>query len=417
MIFIGIVSSIHLPQGLISHPETGLFFQYVGQLAPNERVMNLSMAIPITISGCYLIPLDIAKSMAPCSNLFHLPQSTDHQNRFKRDPLGWILGGSALVIGTVNSIAIGELRSQITDYANKLQDLQSKVELNGATLITVRDGVISIGKELKATQNLLTDQSKAIAQLEHNDAALNESIAYLAREQQQLHLRQENSLLYQSLIEMYEDRPSLLFMAPSDMSYVIAKVFEEAQLNYTTLYGHLPTIEAIRMLLVFQSLTFHASTTYKATEPDEIGRFIITNYFALPQPNVYFNVFRLTTIPFFNNGEFIKLTHIPMYIAQHINNSNTIEWTSDEINLCHFSTITICKDIPSIGNGVMNSRCIEQILNNYNLTTCRYEAVPSAHSFRVKLMQSWWAISSESNITCLKQPIIPTVLASEVKNN
>ena len=186
---------------------------------------------------------------------------------------------------------------------------------------------------MKATQTLLADQNKAITQLQNNDATLNESIAYLAREQQQLHIRQQNSLLYQSLIEMYEDRPSLLFLAPSDLSFVIAKVFEEAQLNYTTLYEHLPTIEAIRILLVFQSMSFHPSTTYNTTDPDEIGRFIITNYFALPQQNVYYHVFRLTTIPFFNNGEFIKLTRIPIYIAQHINNSNTIEWTSDEIHV------------------------------------------------------------------------------------
>ena len=291
------------------------------------------------------------------------------------------------------------------------------MKLNSATLISVRDGAISLGKELKATQNMLTVQNKAITQLETDNALLNESIAYLAREQQKLQLRQENSLLYQSFIEIYEDRPSLLFLAPSDSTFLIAKVFEEAQLNYTMLYGHLPTIEAIRMLLVFQSVSFHPTTTYNATNPDEIGRFIITNYFALPQPNVYYNVFRLTTIPFFSNGEFIKLTRIPIYIAQHNNNSNTIEWTSDEVHLCRFSKITICKDIPSIGNGVMNSRCVEQILNNNNLTTCRYEPVPSAPSFRVKLMQSWWAISSESNITCLKQPIIPTVLASEVKDS
>jgi hypothetical protein len=169
-------------------------------------------------------------------------------------------------------------------------------------------------------------------------------------------------------------------------------------------------------LLTLQVISFHPSTTYNASNSDEIGRFVITNYFAVPQPDVFYNVFRLTTIPFFNNGLFIKLARIPMYMAQHVNNNNTIEWNSDEIQSCRFGIVTTCKDIPSIGNGVMTNRCVEQILNNDNLTKCRYEPVPSAHSFRVKLMNSWWAISSESNITCLKQPIIPTALMSEVRN-
>lgn len=158
--------------------------------------------------------------------------------------------------------------------------------------------------------------------------------------------------------------------------------------------------------LLLRRILFFMISKYDSTEPFD----------SLPQPNVYYNVFRLTTIPFSVNGEFLKLTRIPIYFAQHINSSNTIEWTSDEVHLCRFGTITVCKDIPSIGNGVMNNQCVEQILNNQNLTTCRYEPVPSAHSFRVKLMQSWWAISTESNITCLKQPIIPTVLAAEVKH-
>jgi len=105
-----------------------------------------------------------------------------------------------------------------------------------------------------------------------------------------------------------------LFIAPTDSSFVIAKVFEEAQLNYTTLYEYLPAIEAIRMLLVFQSVSCHSSTTYHATDSNEIGRFIIINYLALPQPNVYYNVFRLTTMPFFNNGEFSK---VDAYTNQH----------------------------------------------------------------------------------------------------
>ncbi len=415
MITIAIVSSIHLPKGIISHPETGLFFQHIGRLAPNERVMNLSMIIPISLSGCYLIPLGIAKSMPACSHLFHWPQSTDHSARLKRDPFGWLMGGAALVVGTINTVAITELRSQILSEANKLRDLQSQVKSHGTALISIRDGAISLGRELKETQNLMTDQSKAIFRLESNDAALNESIAYLAREQQKLHLRQENSLLYQSLIEIFEDRPSLLFLAPSDLTFVIANIFQEAKLNYTALYGHLPTLEAIRMLLTFQAISFHPSTTYNTSTADEIGRFIITNYFALPEPDVYYNVFRLITIPFFHNGIFIKLARIPLYIAQHINNSNTIEWNSDETYLCRFGMVTVCKDVPSIGNGVMTSGCIEQILNNGNLSACQYEPIPSSHSFRVKLIDSWWAISAESEITCLKQPLVPTVLMSEVK--
>jgi hypothetical protein len=413
-IVIAVVSSVHLPKGLISHPETGLFFQHIGRLAPNERVMNVSIIIPIPISGCYLVPLGIAKSMPVCSYLFNSSDSIDHHTRVKRDPFGWILGGGALIVGTINSIAITELRSQIVSDANKLRDLQSEVKAYGANLITIRDGTIALGRELKDTQTLLTEQSKAIIALENNDAALNQSIAYLAREQQKIRNRLESSLLYQSLMEMYEDRPSLLFLAPSDINFIIAKIFEEAKLNYTTLYAHLPTLEAIRTLLTFQAISFHSSATYNASFPDEIGRFIITSYFALPQPDVYYNVFRLTTIPFFNNDIFMKLSHIPLYIAQHISNNCTIEWNSDEVHLCRFGTVTVCKDIPSIGNGVMTNLCIEQILNNGNLTTCRYAPVPAAHSFRVKLLDSWWAISSKSNITCLKQPIAPTVLMSEV---
>jgi hypothetical protein len=145
-------------------------------------------------------------------------------------------------------------------------------------------------------------------------------------------------------------------------------------------------------LLTFQAIPFHPSTTYNASNPAEIGRFIITNCFALPQPDVFYNVFRLSTIPFFTNGLFIKLECIPLYIAQHMNNNNTIEWNSDEINSYRVGIITICKDIPSIGNGIMTSHCVEQILNNDRLTACRYEPVPSVHSFRVKLMNSWWAI-------------------------
>jgi hypothetical protein len=212
VIIIVVISSVHLPTGFISHPETGLFFQHVGRLAPNERVMNLSTIVPMSLSGCYLIPLNIAKSMPTCRHLFNWSQSSDQPTRSKRDPFGWIMGGGALIVGAINTVAISELRSQIVSESNNLRHLHAKVTLYGTTLITVRDGTISLGRELKETQKLITDQSKAIIRLENNDAALNESIVYLAREQQRLHLRLENSLLYQSLIEMYEDHLIVCFL-------------------------------------------------------------------------------------------------------------------------------------------------------------------------------------------------------------
>ena len=152
----------------------------MGRLAPNERVMNLSMIVQISTSGCYLIPLHIAKSMAPCGHLFHSSKLDGHRTRLKRYPFGWIMGGGALVVGAINTVAITDLRGQIQDYAERLRGLQSKVETSSATLISVRDGTILIAKELKATQESLTDHGKAIVQLENNDNVLNESIAFLA---------------------------------------------------------------------------------------------------------------------------------------------------------------------------------------------------------------------------------------------
>ncbi|CAF1169857.1 unnamed protein product [Rotaria sordida] len=140
--------------------------------------------------------------MPACSYLFNWSQSADHLARFKRDPLSWFMSGGALVVGAMNTVAITGLRSQIINEANKLRDLQSQVAVHGTTLITIRDDAISLGRELKETQNLIKDQNKMINKLELNDAALNESIAYLANEQQKINIRHENSLLYQSFIEI-----------------------------------------------------------------------------------------------------------------------------------------------------------------------------------------------------------------------
>ena len=67
-------------------------------------------------------------------------------------------------------------------------------------------------------------------------------------------------------------------------------------------------------MLIRQQLDFIPSSQYTAQNSQDMGRLVITSFFAIPQQEeTSFYVYKLLAVPFFHNNESIQLSQIPRY--------------------------------------------------------------------------------------------------------
>ncbi|CAF3157799.1 unnamed protein product [Rotaria sp. Silwood2] len=147
--------------------------------------------------------------------------------------------------------------------------------------------------------------------------------------------------------------------------------------------------------------------------PEEIGRLVITSFFAVPrQEQTPFYTYKLVTIPLFHENEAIQLTQIPRYWAINPANNITMEWHNPEESGCDLQLMTSCRDTPHMRR-ISKDTCLDQIIEKLPLSKCQTIPVPTANYFVRHLRDNFWITSSSESVHCVKIPRIEHLSAMQ----
>ncbi|CAF1166360.1 unnamed protein product, partial [Didymodactylos carnosus] len=92
---------------VISYPKSATFLIYKGEFSSADDIVNVSVMIPITHHGCYLVR---AKAAAM------IPQCRRKHKRFTLGGAALLTAGAAPGLGTRNAVEIKKLQARIFPY-------------------------------------------------------------------------------------------------------------------------------------------------------------------------------------------------------------------------------------------------------------------------------------------------------------
>ncbi len=380
----------------IAHPKTGLFLDYVGQYIPPEEIIHLSAIFPMTTATCHFLPLSAAKLIPSCNIT---------KKRIKRqiDPVSLSIASVSLATSITNSALIARLYQKVARVENSLSTLSQTVELYGAQLVKISSKQIEIIEELQVTQKALDDMMPVLKS--HSEA-----IHILKMNLERLHVQFQQSFLYSAITQIYRDELTLSFLSPEDVYKVVYHIIKQGNLTFNSYPGSLPIVQIITKLLVQQQIDFIPSSHYMTDDSEEmdnsaeIGRLVITSYFAVPkQTQTPFYIYKLVTIPFYHADEVIELVQIPRYWGIDLANNTTMEWHNREESGCDLQLMTSCRDNPHIRT-ISKDTCLDEIIENLPLSKCQTTPVPADKYFIQQLRDNLWITSSSKPIHCVKIP-------------
>ncbi|CAF1480099.1 unnamed protein product [Adineta ricciae] len=207
-----------------------------------------------------------------------------------------------------------------------------------------------------------------------------------------------------TITRIFRNDLTLEFLSPEDLNIIVFDVLQHGNLTFNSHYGALPMVQIVTNLLVRQQLDFVSSSQYTPTNPHEIGRLIITSYFAVPQQkHSFFNVYKLLPIPFFYQNETIQLAQVPRYWAINLVDNSTMEWNNPEESGCNLQIMTSCRSTPPI-QSISEKTCFGQIIKGLPLLDCHVTFVPPAPFFLRQLRDNLWVTSSSEPFHCLMIP-------------
>lgn len=375
----------------IAHPETGLFLDYVGLYTPSETIIHNSAIFPMTISTCHFLPLSAAENIPSCN-------ITGRRNK-RAIPLIIALGFGAvtLAMSFSNSMQTEHLQREVILVERTLSRHSQILQTHGAYLGKIMSKQIEFAEELRMTQK---DLDAMVPILRSHSEALNT----LKTGFELMQIQFQRSFLYSAMTQIYRNKLTLDYLSPDDLHKVVYNVIQQGNLKFNSHQGSLPLVEIVTRLLVRQQIDFIPREQYIAENPQEIGRLVITNFFAVPKPNqTPFNIYKLLAIPFFHKNETIQLTQIPRYWAINLADNITIEWHDAEESGCYFEMMTSCRDTPPFRT-ISKDTCFDQIVRDLPLTRCQTIPVPSSKFFLRQLKDNIWITSSPESMHCLKMP-------------
>jgi hypothetical protein len=350
----------------------------------------------MTTATCHFLPLSAAKLIISCDIT---------KKRTKRFiPLiavGIAVAGVGLS-GT-NAVLTAMLYEQVAHVENSLSSLSKTVELYGAQLTKISSKHIEIIEELEATQKALDDMMPVIKS--HSEA-----IQILKTDLERLHVQFQQSFLYSAITQIYENKLTLSFLSPEDVYKVVYHVIKQGNLTFNSYPESLPIVQIITKLLVQQQIDFIPSSHYMTDDseamdnPGEIGRLVITSYFAVPkQTHTPFFIYKLVTIPFYHANEVIELVQIPRYWGIDPANNTTMEWYNRDESDCDIQLMTSCRNNPPIRT-ISEDTCLGEIIESVPLSKCQTTPVPADKYFIRQLRDNLWITSSSKPIHCVKIP-------------
>jgi len=209
------------------------------------------------------------------------------------------LGVGAINLGAslFNSLQSSGLRKEIGMVQQSLVKLSETMELHKAQLVKIQAAQIHFVEQLDTTQKFL---ESTIPVLNNHLEAINTLQTRISLLQIQL----QHSFLYQAFTQMLINDLTLTFLVPSDLHKVVYSIIQQWNLTFNQQFGSLPLSQIITRLIVRQQLDFIPNLYYRTSDSSEIGRLVITSFFAVPRPyQITFLVYKLITIPFLYENE------------------------------------------------------------------------------------------------------------------
>ncbi|CAF4703748.1 unnamed protein product, partial [Rotaria socialis] len=273
-----------------------------------------------------------------------------------------------------NTIQIGNLQQQVALVENTLSKFSQTVKIHGAQLAKLTLKHIELTEQLEITQDAIDEILPVLDKHSEAITTLKTGIEHI-----QFQLR--HSFLYLAITQICNNELTLDFLSPEDIRKVVYNVIKLGNLTFNSYPGSLPVVQIITKLLVRQQIDFISKSQYITNDPDEIGRLVITSFFAVPrQEQIPFYVYKLLTIPFFHENETIELAQIPRYWAINSINNTTMEWYHPQEFGCDLRLMTSCRDTPPIRT-ISNDTCLNQIIERLPLSRCQTAPIPAAKYF------------------------------------
>ena len=375
----------------IAHPETGLFLDYVGLYTPSETIIHTSAIFPMTTATCHFLPLSAAENIPSCNI------TKKRNKRLIGDVISVGIATASLAMSVSNSMQIADLRQQIALVEHSLSKFSETLQLHGAQLVKITQKQIELTEELQLTQKAL---NAMIPILDTHSEAINTLKTGLEK----LHIQLQHSFLYLAMTHIFRNELTLDFLAPEDVHKIVYSIIKQGNLTFNSYHGSLPVVQIITKLLVRQQIDFVPRSQYITMNPQEIGRLVITSFFAVPrQDQMPFYTYKLLTIPFFHENETIQIAGIPRYWAINPADNTTMEWHHPDEFGCNLQLMTSCRDTPPIRT-ISNDTCFGEIIARLPLSKCQTTPVPTSKYFLEQLRDNFWITSSPESIHCLKIP-------------
>ncbi|CAM4970324.1 unnamed protein product [Rotaria socialis] len=385
-------SKIFSKDTTIAHPETGLFLDYVGMYTPSEKIIHNSAIFPMTPDTCHFLPSSAVENIPSCNIT-----AKTRRKRFIDSIVSVGIGAASLALSVSNTIQIENLQQQVALVENTLSKFSQTVKIHGAQLAKLTLKHIELTEQLEITQEAIDEILPVLDKHSEAITTLKTGIEHL-----QFQLR--HSFLYLAITQICNNELTLDFLSPEDIRKVVYNVIKLGNLTFNSYPGSLPVVQIITKLLVRQQIDFISKSQYITNDPDEIGRLVITSFFAVPrQEQIPFYVYKLLTIPFFHENETIELAQIPRYWAINSINNTTMEWHHPQEFGCDLRLMTSCRDTPPIRT-ISNDTCLNQIIERLPLSRCQTAPIPAAKYFVRQLRDNFWVTSSSESLHCVKIP-------------
>ncbi|CAF1311455.1 unnamed protein product [Adineta ricciae] len=378
---------------IVAHPETGLFLDYTGIYTPAETIIHKSAIFPMTTTTCHFLPLSAAELIPSCNIT-----TTTRNKRYVNiviSVISLIVGGASLGMSTFNTAQSSHLQEQITLVEGSLTKFSKMVDIHQGQLVKVTEKQIELTDQLQVSQKALNDLMPVI---NSHSVAINS----LKTDVENLKIQFQKSFLYSAISQISRDELTLSFLSPDDIHKVVYYVIKEGNLTFNSYLGFIPVVQIITKLIVRQQIDFVPSSLYSPTEQQEIGRLVITSFFAVPQrEQTPFNVYKIVKTPLIHGNEAFQLGEVPTYWAINPINNFTIEWQNPHESECDFRFMTSCRDTPPFHQTPRNT-CLDQILRKLPLSMCQTTSIPAPKYFVRQLRGNVWIASSSEPIHCTK---------------
>ena len=385
-------NNIFVTNNTIAYPETGLFLDYLGLYTPSETIIHNSAIFPMTTATCHFLPLSAAENIPSCN------VTTKRHKRLIDTIISLGVGAISLGVSVSNTLQIGNLYQQVALVAKSLAEFSHTMQIHGAHLAKIASKQIELTEELRQTQQAFN----AMIPILHSHS---EALHILKTGVERLQIQFQHSFLYLAITQIFRNELTLDFLSPDDLHKVVYDVIQRGNLAFNSHHGSLPIVQIITKLLVRQQIDFIPRSHYTTQNPEEIGRLVITNFFAVPQKK------HTSFYTSFYKNETFQLTGIPRYWALNPSDNTTMEWHDSQESGCDLQLMTSCRDTPPI-HTISKDTCFGQIIENLPLSRCGTISVLPSTFFLRSLRDNLWIISSPRSLYCLKIPKTeyPTVI-------